>query len=109
MNLSLMLQIALVVANNHSYCLHQVGCERFNCADFTKTLVLELRTNNFTSYPALGYLNHKRHSWVIAEINETQYHIEPQTANLIYPSTVENYDYFSPYFFTRRGVVRGVY
>lgn len=104
----IILEIVKNATEGKRWVMHEVGYDRYNCADFTADSVLALRERNYTAYPVCGWLNHGYHAWIGVEINETIYHIEPQDGVLIYPSTADDYDPSNPYFFGRRCIVRGV-
>jgi len=100
-----------MIASSHSYC--SVGCSpRYTCVDFTVDLVLALRARGIYAYPVCGWLNHRRHAWVVVEEepsrwlwaseNEELIHIEPQTAKIVKP-------YGWNYLRGRRCIVRGIY
>lgn len=95
----------LLVLQSQQHCQTQVGCFRYNCADFTADGVSILRANGFPAVPACGFTAHNYHTWI--KIGD--YHIEPQGAVLIHPSTINDYaPSSSVYFFTRTCVVRGI-
>jgi len=100
----------IAIVSQNEYCMYSDCGEslRYNCQDFTRDAVLILRANGYDAYPAFGYLNHKAHSWVVIYIGGNQIHIEPAENMVIYPTTMEDYDSYNPYFFRRTGVARGL-
>ena len=72
-------------------CMHEVGCERFNCQDYTEMGITVLRFHDFNAYPMCGWYAHSQHVWIGVEIDGEVYHVEPQGAELVFPSTVDDY------------------
>jgi len=111
--LSILNAIAIVsiIASSHTPCVHQVGCFRYNCQDYTRDAMLLLRQNGYDAWAAYGIKTGiGLHNWIGVTIDGTTYHIEPQTGSLVYPSRRGSLTGdIGPYEFSRRGVVRGVW
>jgi len=113
--------LALSFSQSHTYCMHG-SCapymvERFNCQDYTAGMVTELRKYDIESYPALGSMDGKLHYWVMFKLVDFDsshnvyrqiYYLEPQTGQLIHPSTLDSYNPSATYIFHRLGTARGV-
>jgi hypothetical protein len=99
MDLSYAMLIILHVATTHEPCFHQLGCFRYNCADYTRDAVLLLRSAGYEAYPMCGLIPSKSfsyHAWVGINLEGKEYSIDPQTGRFV--------DYITG----RRCVVRGV-
>lgn len=97
----IILEIVKNATEGMRWTMHEVGYERYNCADFVADAVLLLREHNYTAYPVCGWLYHNYHAWVGLEFNGSFYNIEPQSGEIVYPTDLE-------YVRGRRCVVRGV-
>ena len=88
----------------------------WNCADYTYTLVTDLRESGMDAYPMCGfYGSHYYHAWVGVEIDNTIINIEPQTGESVQTYNIdelwpyiENFGKYPDYRFSRRCIVRGL-
>lgn len=92
MNLTLALMIITLVANSHTYSAN------FNCEDFTREAVNNLKTNDFDAFFIWGVMkadNWLKHFWVGIQENNTIWEFEPQTGELLFSYNTTNLIYLS--------------
>ncbi len=113
MNITFALALLLPLTTQPA-CITQVGCFRYNCGDYTAVGITILRWHNFTAYAMCGWYAHSQHNWLGIEIDNKTYHVEPQGAEIIHPSSVEDYaptsyTYFGGHPCVARGITQYVW